>query len=238
MLGQNADFLVVAWSKGKLSHPCQTILEEAGFSIPASGRSLLITDSARRVRFMELKAHDAVTLVGQGLVDLALVGKDTLLEHHVSVMELMDLNIGACRLCLAGPAETWGPGEDWLEKIRGITRSRRLGIATRYPLTTEEFCVSWGIESVVIELSGSVELAPSLGISDIISDLVSTGRTLRENGLVEIKEVRPITARLIASQGALHLKARQIESFVTRLRDVISEGGPIDEDHTRPGFPI
>lgn len=219
------DFLMVAWGKGKLANPCRSLLEKAGYRLDSQGRNLLMVDSDHQASFMELRAHDAVSLLDQGLVDVALVGKDTLLERKGDFLELMDLGIGRCRLCLAGPQEIWGEGADWQDRIRDLGLGRRLRIATSYPLMTEAFCRQSGIEALVIGLSGSVELAPALGIADLVTDLVSTGRTLAENGLVELKEIRVITARVAASRGALHLKARQIEEFTRRLRAALSEGG-------------
>lgn len=153
------------------------------------------------------KAADVITYVENGVCDLGVVGKDTIMENGRSFYEILDLGFGKCRFALAGKA-----GTDFLSGYNAIT------IATKYPNVTRNFFEGKGMDIRVIKIEGSVELAPLLGLSDAIVDIVETGSTLKENGLVIIEDnVAPISARLIANTASLKLRKTEIEELADKM---------------------
>ncbi len=207
--------LTVALSKGRILGPTLDLLEKSGFDAGvirnSSDRRLVLQDRAGGVNYIMAKPQDIPTYVEHGVADLGVVGKDVLLEQTGVLYELLDLKLGFCRLVVARH-------RDHLERPLHY-------VATKYPLITEKYFQEQGRQVEVIKLHGSVELAPLLNLAEAVVDLVSTGKTLRENNLVEVEEIAPITTRLVANQGSYQMKSYRIQQFVNSL------GRAVNGDH-------
>jgi len=203
--------LTVAVASGRLLEDSMRTLEAAGY-LPAdawqSTRRLILPCVDRTVRVLVAKPADLLTYVEHGAADLGIAGKDMLLEQGRDVYELVDLGFGACRGVVAFPEERAAAWET-LSPIR---------IATKYPRATERYFWSQGRSVEIIELNGTVELAPQVGLADGILDLVMSGRTLSENHLVEVAEVFRSTARLVVNRVSLRTRAEAVQTVVERLR--------------------
>lgn len=205
--------LRLALPRGALFEPCLEMLDRAGFDTAESrgGSRALIFDLGG-LTIVTVRPTDVPTYVEAGAADLGITGKDVLIEQvDRAVYELADLGFGRCRMVLAARE-----GSDQLGEAE-----RRLGsmrIATKYPRTAEAFFASAGRQAEVIEVKGSVELAPLVGLADGIVDLVDTGRTLADNGLAVVEEISVCTARLLANRVAYKLRADEVDAMVERLR--------------------
>jgi ATP phosphoribosyltransferase len=193
-----------------------TALGIAGIEALSDSRRLTFDDRARGLRFLALKAVDIPVYVEHGAADLGIVGKDLLLEQGRDVYEPLDLGFGACRLVVAEPAHHGARGD--------LQSFSCLRVATKYPRLTERHFSQKGIQVEIVHLSGSIELAPVMGLAERIVDLVATGRTLRENGLVEVEEILKASARLIVNRASLKTRYRAIQSLIEALRRGV--GGP------------
>lgn len=203
--------LTVAVASGRLLEDSMRTLEAAGyltFDAWRSTRRLILPCVDETVRVLVAKPADLLTYVEHGAADLGIAGKDMLLEQSRDVYELVDLGFGACRGVVAFPEERAAAWE-LLSPIR---------IATKYPRTTERYFWSRGRSVEIIELNGTVELAPQIGLADGILDLVMSGRTLSENHLVEVAEVFRSTARLVVNRVSLRTRAEAVQTVVERLR--------------------
>jgi ATP phosphoribosyltransferase len=207
------DLVTVAVSSGRLLADSMRALATAGY-LPAqdwqSTRRLVVPCADAGVRCLIAKPADLLAYVEHGAADVGIAGKDVLLEQSRDVYELIDMGFGACRGVVAFPADRAGGWE---------TRSP-VRIATKYPRITERFFWSRGRSVEIIELNGTVELAPQVGLADGILDLVMSGRTLRENRLVEVAEVFRSTARLVANRVSLRTRAAAVQAVVGRLREI------------------
>ncbi len=174
-------------------------------------RRLTAEDSAYGLRFLALKAVDIPTYVEHGAADMGVVGKDLLLEQGRDVYEPLDLGFGACRLVVAEPAT--------LRRHDDPQAWSCLRVATKYPRLAERHFSQKGIQVEIVQLSGSIELAPVMGLAERIVDLVDTGRTLRENGLVEVEEILKASARLIVNRASLKTRYQAIRTVIEALRD-------------------
>ena len=206
--------LRLALTKGRLEKKTHALLSSAGVDMSElenKGRRLIIPLAGANIEIMLAQAPDVITYVEHGVCELGIVGKDTIMEHATTFYEILDLGFGACRFALAGKKDT--------DFYSGYGKKV---IATKYPNIAKEFFASKGIDIEIIKIEGSVELAPILGLSDAIIDIVETGETLKENGLVIIEEFAPISARLIVNQAAMKMKKNQIDDFVKLIgqRDV------------------
>ncbi len=193
--------LTVALPKGRMGEKAYRAFEDAGFGcgpVEDCGRRLVFGDAARGLRYVWVKPSDVGIYVERGAADIGVAGKDVLLENRPDVYELLDLRIGACRLAVAAAR---GFREDPGSVLR---------VATKYPAVAEEHYAKKSREIDVIRLNGSIELAPLLGLSDVIVDIVETGTTLRENGLEPIETLADVSLRLIANKAAFKFKARLI----------------------------
>ncbi len=234
------DYLTIALPKGKLFSGATGKLREIGFAVEEvkeDSRRMVFVDEARGVRFLVARASDVPTFVEYGAADLGIVGKDTLLEAEQRVYELLDLGFGLCRFVVAAPRQLVDPdaavadaareapsgGADVLWRDRSSVR-----VATKFPRVAQRHFARSGRPVEVILLHGSVELAPSVGLAQAIVDLVETGRTLRENGLVELEEIARSTARLIGNGVAMRLKREQVEQVAERLRTGVEAIGSAD----------
>lgn len=200
--------LRIALTKGRLEKDTVALFEKIGYDCDAvrnKGRRLILPvgDSLEVVL---AKAADVITYVEHGVCDMGVVGKDTIMEHGSSFYEVLDLGFGRCRFALAAPK-----GADFWSGYSART------IATKYPATARAFFESRGMDVNIIKIEGSVELAPLLGLSDAIVDIVETGTTLKENGLEIVEEVCPISARLIVNVASLKLRKHEIEALVSQM---------------------
>ncbi|MFC4768336.1 ATP phosphoribosyltransferase [Effusibacillus consociatus] len=204
--------LTVALSKGRIMKDTLRLLQQAGIPVPEDieeSRKLILESSDRTVRYILSKPVDVPTYVEYGVADVGIVGKDVLLEAERDLYELLDLGIGRCRMCVCG-----------LPGTKGGMVSR---VASKYPRIATNHFRNQGQQVEVIFLNGSVELAPLIGLADGIVDLVETGRTLAENGLVIQEEIAQITTRVVANRMSFRLKSEQIDNFVTGLRQVTEQ---------------
>ncbi len=203
----------IALPKGRLGNKVYRLLEECGYTVKESmdeSRKLIFENEERGVRYFLVKPSDVAIYVEYGAADIGVVGRDILVERHADVYELLDLGIGKCRMCVAAK-------EDYVEDI-----SRPIVVATKFSRIARDYYASTGRDIDVIKLSGSIELAPILNMSDVIVDIVETGTTLKENRLEVKEEIFPISARLIANRAAYKFKEKEISEITQKLSEVIA----------------
>lgn len=211
--------IAIALPKGRLLPEAIKLFEATGIEGLEGlmeSRRLLCEDVTGAYRFMVLRPADIPTYVEHGATDIGVVGKDILLEQERDVYEPLDLKFGACRLVVAQPKnlqQRWNPG--------GFSSVR---VATKYPKLAERYFAQQGVQVEIIRLSGSIELAPLVGLSERIVDLVDTGRTLQENDLEEVEEIATATARLIVNRAALKTKHQKVRGLIDRLAAVVQGG--------------
>lgn len=206
--------LNVALPKGRLGDKVYRLFKAAGYDCAAmeqDDRRLVLTDEKGDMSYLLVKPSDVAIYVEHGAADVGVVGKDVLLEGGSDVYELLDLGFGKCRMAEAAPV---GFRED---------RQRPLRVATKYPAIARRFYAAQSREIEIIKLNGSIELAPILGLSDVIVDIVETGTTLRENDLKVITEFMPISARLIANRSSYLFKRQAIDTLVRKLAEVTEQ---------------
>lgn len=204
--------LNIALPKGRLGDKVYKLLASADYNCPEmleDNRKLVFESKENGVRYMLVKPSDVSIYVEKGAVDIGVVGRDVLLESESDVYELLDLGFGKCRLAVAGKK---GFVED---------KSIPLRVATKYPNVTQAYYAGLSRQIDIIKLNGSIELAPILGLSDVIVDIVETGTTLRENGLEVYETVEESSARLIANKSSYQFKKEEIERVVSRLRSLL-----------------
>jgi ATP phosphoribosyltransferase len=203
--------LTIAIAKGRLQDEALDLFRRVGIIIPddaLASRRLLVEDQSGRYSFILVKPADVAVYVEYGVADAGVCGRDVLLESEADVHEPLDLGFGRCRLVVAGKRESASSGYNPLGTAR---------VATKYPRVTADYFQRRGVPIELIELSGSVELAPILGLSERIVDLVETGRTLQDNGLVEIDTIAESTARLIVNRASYHLKRAEVAELIDKL---------------------
>jgi ATP phosphoribosyltransferase len=206
------DNLTIAMPKGRIFEEAAELLRKAGYQLPPEfddSRKLIIDVEAEGIRFILSKPMDVATYVEHGVADIGIAGKDVLLEEERDVYELLDLGISACYLAVAGLPGT---------KMNDVTPK----VATKYPNIAAAYFREQGEQVEIIKLNGSIELAPLIGLSDRIVDIVSTGRTLVENGLVEYERIKDVTSRLIVNPVSYRIKDSRINELVRRLSEVVS----------------
>ena len=203
------DMLYVALPKGRLGEKVYRMLAEAGYACPEAledTRKLLFENPEAGVCYFWVKPSDVAIYVERGAADIGVVGKDILLEYEPALYELLDLGVGKCRLAVAGV------------KGRGDRTERTLRVATKFTNVTRKYYASLGRDIDIIKLNGSIELAPLLGLSDVIVDIVETGKTLLENGLEPFETVAPVSARLVANRSAYSFKSEAIKQLIANVR--------------------
>ncbi|MCM3743734.1 ATP phosphoribosyltransferase [Sporosarcina luteola] len=202
------DCLTVAMAKGRIANQAIALLQEADIcfsDFTDKSRKLIFMDDSNSIKLIFVKAVDVPTYVEQGAADIGVIGKDVLLEDPKDVYELLDLAIGKCKLSVAG----------FPEKLNEQTQ---LTVASKYPKIAKLHFEQKGIRTTIIELNGSVELAPLIGLADCIVDIVETGTTLKENGLVVIEDVAEVSARLIVNKASFAIKTERIQKFIADVK--------------------
>jgi ATP phosphoribosyltransferase len=202
--------ITIALAKGRLLEPSLRIFESLGYDLRAArdSRKLVIDDQARGARFLIAKPMDVPIYVEYGAADAGIVGLDALRESGVNVYEPLALEYGSCRLVVAGKSEF--KDAEW-RLLAGLR------VATKYPRVTKQYFSARGLSSEIIEVYGSVELAPMVGLADLIVDVVDTGRTLRENGLVELDEIFKSQAALIVNRASHTLRVNVIRGLIEKI---------------------
>ena len=202
--------LNVALPKGRLGEKVYDMFEKAGFPCPSikePNRKLIFENEAVGVRYFWVKPSDVAIYVERGAADIGVCGKDILLEYAPDVYELYDLDIGKCRMAVAAKNDFADDPE------------RTLKVATKFAHIAKNYYDSLGRDIDIIHLNGSIEIAPILGLSDVIVDIVETGTTLKENDLSVVETIVPISARLIANKASFKFKSKQIESIVRSMEN-------------------
>ena len=208
--------LKIAVAKGRIAEKVSELLlytSDYRDIIDLNSRKLVFADKANGVVFFLVKPSDVPVYVGSGAADIGIVGKDVLMETKDSAYEIMDLKVCRCRVVLAGPSDKSG--------VRPIVRK----VATKYPRIASEYFNRKSESVEIIKLDGSIELAPIVGLSDAIVDIVETGNTLRENGLIVYENICDITARMIVNRVSYKMKNKSINIFASAVSEAIEGGG-------------
>ncbi|GKX66950.1 ATP phosphoribosyltransferase [Inconstantimicrobium mannanitabidum] len=203
----------IAITKGRLEQETVKIFEKAQFDIDElknKGRKLIFQDKSNLYKYFLVKGADAITYVEHGVADVGIVGKDTLIESDLGYYELMDLGVGRCKFIMAS-----------LPNTEVLNAERHIKIGTKYPVVAKKYFQSKNMDVEIIKIEGSVELAPLLGLCDAIVDIMETGTTLKENGLIVIDEICNISARVIVNRASFKLKQKEIEDFLDKVRKVL-----------------
>ena len=204
----------IALTKGRLEKETVKILDKANFDpseLKDKGRKLVFKDKTQDIKYFLVKAADSITYVEHGVADLGVVGKDTILESDNNCYEVLDLGFGKCGFIVASL-----PENDIFKKVGHIK------IGTKYPKVAKEYFKNKGMDVEVIKIEGSVELAPILGLCDGIVDIMETGTTLKENGLVVLDRICEISARLIVNKASFKMKQNEIWDFIDKIKKVIN----------------
>lgn len=214
-----SDWITFALPKGRIMQDSMELFGQVGITCPEMNekgtRKLVFENPEQKFRFMAVRATDVPTYVEYGCADIGVVGRDTLLEQGKDLYEPLDLKFGYCRMVVAEPAALQGEDDpaSW-SNIR---------VATKYPNITERYFAAKGIQVELIKLYGSIELAPLVGLTERIVDLVSTGGTLKANNMVEVETIAEVTTRLIVNRASLKTKHRRISKIIADLEGVIGD---------------
>lgn len=202
----------IALPKGRLGDAVYDMFEAAGYECPSikeNTRKLIFENEEKQVRYFWVKPSDVSIYVERGAADIGVVGKDILMEYEPDIYELADLNVGKCRMCVAGSKDFRDNGE------------KKLRVATKFTNTAGQYYAKIGRDIDIIKLNGSIEIAPILGLSDVIVDLVETGTTLKKNDLEVLEVINHISARLIANKASFKFKNAEIETIVRNMKEQI-----------------
>lgn len=211
----NQEYITIALPKGKMFKKAVEMLAKCGFEaedVREDSRMLIISNEQTKVRFIITKTVDLPTYVECGAADIGIIGKDVLVEENKDVYELLDLKYGLCRLMLAVPEASLQPN---------ITDYANMRVATKYPNVAEKFFAEKGMQVEIIKLNGSIELAPMVGLSELIVDVVETGTTLKANRLIEVEKICSSTARLIANRVSFRMKFQRLHKLVKDLEALV-----------------
>ena len=207
-------YLTFALGKGRLATKTLQLFEKIGITCEEiydkNTRKLIFVNEELKLRFFLSKGPDVPTYVEYGAADIGIVGKDTILEEGRNIYEVLDLGFGKCRMCICGPAEA----KELLQHHELIR------VATKYPnIAKDYFYNNQTVE--IIKLNGSIELAPIVGLSEVICDIVETGSTLKENGLIVLEEVCPLSARMVVNQVSMKMENERITKLIRDLKEVL-----------------
>ena len=211
-------YLTFALGKGRLANKTLETFERIGITCEEmkdkNTRKLIFVNEEYKLRFFLAKGPDVPTYVEYGAADIGIVGKDTILEEARNIYEVLDLGFGKCRMCICGPAEA--------KEL--LKHHEQIRVATKYPRIAKDYFYNKKHQTVeIIKLNGSIELAPIVGLSEVICDIVETGSTLRENGLVVLEEVCPLSARMVVNQVSMKMENERITKLIMDLKQVIRE---------------
>lgn len=201
--------LNIALPKGRLGEKVYSMFESAGYECPSikeNNRKLIFENEQKQIRYFWVKPSDVAIYVERGAADIGVAGKDILLEYNPDVYELLDLNLGKCKMAVAAPVEFHDDGQ------------KTLKVATKFKNIAANYYASIGRDIDIIKLNGSIEIAPILKLSDVIVDIVETGTTLKENNLEVKSTILPISARLIANKSSFKFKGNNIEKIVDSIK--------------------
>lgn len=209
-------YLTIALARGRLVEKTLDMLSEIGITCEEisdkSSRKLIFTNKELKLRFFLAKANDVPTYVEYGAADIGFAGKDTILEEGRKMYEVLDLGLGKCRMCVAGP----------LNAMEKLQHGELIRVATKFPNIAKDYFYNKKHQTVeIIKLNGSIELAPIVGLSEVIVDIVETGSTLRENGLVVLEEICPISARMVVNEVSMKMEQERIGKMITDLKERI-----------------
>lgn len=208
------EYLTFALAKGRLATQTLSILESIGITCEEmkdkSSRKLIFVNEEQKLKFFLAKASDVPTYVEYGAADIGVVGRDTILEEDKHIYEVLDLNIGKCRMCVAGP-----------ESAKEMLHTGQvIRVATKYPRIAKDYFLNKKHQTVeIIKLNGSIELAPIVGLSEVIVDIVETGTTLKENGLSVLEEIYPLSARMVVNPVSMKMEHERIATIIDKLRN-------------------
>jgi ATP phosphoribosyltransferase len=211
-------YLTIALTKGRLAKKTLKLLEQVGMTCEEiydkESRKLIFVNEELKLKFFLAKGPDVPTYVEYGAADIGVVGKDTIMEEGRNVHEVLDLRFGKCRMCVCGP-----------ESARALLERRELiRVATKYPKIAKEYFYNERHQTVeIIKLNGSIELAPLVGLAEVIVDIVETGSTLRENNLAVLEEVCPLSARMIVNPVSMRLENDRVRELIAKLRVLLQE---------------
>ena len=209
-------YLTFALGKGRLAKKTLQLFEQIGITCEEmkdpDTRKLIFVNEELKLRFFLAKGPDVPTYVEYGAADIGVVGKDTILEEGRNIYEVLDLGFGKCRMCICGP-----------ESARELLqRHEQIRVATKYPHIAKDYFYNKKHQTVeIIKLNGSIELAPIVGLSEVICDIVETGTTLKENGLTVLEEVCPLSARVVVNQVSMKMDNERITKLISDLKTVI-----------------
>ena len=211
-------YLTIALTKGRLAKKTLDLFRKVGIAADGADdkdtRKLIFTNEELGVRFFLAKGPDVPTYVAYGAADIGIVGRDTILEEGRQIYEVLDLGYGKCRMCICGP-------ESAREKLNS---GEQIRVATKYPNIAKDYFLNRRHQTVeIIKLNGSIELAPIVGLSEVICDIVETGTTLRENGLTVLEEVCPLSARVVVNQVSMKMENERITALITSLKNALNE---------------
>ena len=210
-------YITFALGKGRLANKTLEMLEKIGITCEEmkdkNSRKLIFVNEELKLRFFLAKGPDVPTYVEYGAADIGVVGKDTILEENRKVYEVLDLGFGKCRMCVCGP-----------ESARELLKHHEMiRVASKYPNIARSYFHNIKHQTVdIIKLNGSIELAPIVGLSEVIVDIVETGSTLKENGLVVLEEVCPLSARMIVNQVSMRMESDRMKDIIERLKNQLS----------------
>ncbi|MDY4668638.1 MAG: ATP phosphoribosyltransferase [Oliverpabstia sp.] len=212
-------YLTIALTKGRLANKTLELLEQVGITCEEmkdkNTRKLIFVNEELKLKFFLAKGPDVPTYVEYGAADIGVVGRDTIMEEGRNLYEVMDLGFGKCRMCICGP-----------ESARELLEHHHLiRVATKYPNIAKDYFYNRKHQTVeIIKLNGSIELAPIVGLAEVICDIVETGSTLKENGLSVLEEVCPLSARMVVNQVSMKMESERISELIQKLKKVIREG--------------
>ena len=209
-------YLTFALGKGRLARKTLELFEQIGITCEEmkdkDTRKLIFVNEDLKLRFFLAKGPDVPTYVEYGAADIGIVGEDTILEEGRNIYEVLDLGFGKCRMCICGPADA----KDLLQHHELIR------VATKYPNIAKDYFYNKKHQTVeIIKLNGSIELAPIVGLSEVICDIVETGSTLRENGLTVLEEVCPLSARMVVNQVSMKMENERITKLIADLKNAL-----------------
>lgn len=211
-------YLTFALAKGRLAKKTMELLEKIGYTCEEmkdpNSRKLIFVNEDIKIKIFLAKANDVPTYVEYGAADIGVVGKDTILEEGKKLYEVIDLGFGKCKMCVAGPVSA----KEFLQ------HGELIRVATKYPNIAKDYFYNKKHQTVeIIKLNGSIELAPIVGLSEVIVDIVETGSTLRENGLEVLEEICPLSARMVVNQVSMKMENERITKLINDLRTILSE---------------